>query len=115
VTGRGVFAAVLVLASLVGSLSGCERTVKREDCDAIAASMHRVWTAEVQASVEKNKKDVPADRAKEVIKTEGEKMKAEWAAECKKEVMGRRADPKEIECLLKVKSFDEVAKCGEAR
>jgi len=82
-----------------------------EDCQKVAANMREVWAAE-------SKKAAPADgpaaeKAAAVIKAEGERLVGDWTVECKKELQGRRVDPKEMDCLMKAKSIEQINKCAE--
>ena len=99
----------LVVAAL--ALAACGRTVSEDDCKRIGDNLESVWMAE-------SKKIAPGegaavDKANAVIKSEGEKVQADWAAQCKKELIGRRVDPKEVECLESAKSIDAINKCQE--
>ncbi len=47
-----------------------------------------------------------------MIAAEADKLVADWANECKKDLLGRKADPKEMDCLLKAKTIDDVSKCS---
>jgi hypothetical protein len=101
-----------VAASLLAaSAIGCGKTITDDDCKKITDNMREVWAAEA-------KKAAPADgagteKAAGVIRTEGDKLTADWSAECKKELLGRRVDPKEMDCLLKAKSIEQITKCAE--
>lgn len=98
----------LVLALFV--TAGCGRTVTDEDCKKIGDNMHSVWLTEAQ----KVAPDGPgAEKATAVIRSEGDKLQADWTAQCKKELMGRRVDPKEIDCLLSATTIDEMNRCSE--
>jgi hypothetical protein len=95
----------------LGSSAGCGRTITDDDCKKIADNMHEVWASEAKKAAPPD--GVGASRAASVLKQEGEKLTADWSAECKKELLGRRADPKEMECLLAAKSVDQLTKCAE--
>ena len=91
-------------------LSGCGRTVAEDDCVKIRENMRAAWDAEAK----KAQTDGPgAEKATGVVKIEGEKLSTDWMAKCKKELMGRRVDPKEMDCLLKAKSIAQINKCAE--
>ena len=82
-----------------------------DDCQKVAAHMRRVWDTEA-------KKAAPADgeaapRAAAVIKAEGERLVNDWSIECKKELMGRRIDGKELDCLLGAESIEQINKCAD--
>jgi len=99
----------LGLAALL--LLGCGRTMTDNDCQRVADNMREVWDAE-------SKKAAPAEgpaaeKAASVIRAEGERLVNDWTLECKKELMGRRIDPKELDCLLGAKSIEEVNRCAE--
>jgi hypothetical protein len=90
---------------------GCGKTVTEEDCKKIGAKMHEVWLAEAKSAAPAE--GPLSEKASSVIKGEGDRLDTDWAVECKKELMGRRVDPKEMDCLLKAKSIAEVNKCAE--
>jgi hypothetical protein len=99
--------------ALLGLLlvASCGRTVTEEDCTHIKDNMRAAWDAEC-------KKATPADgagaeKAAAVVKAEGERLASDWMAECKKELMGRRVEPKEMDCLLQAKSLGAIGKCSE--
>jgi hypothetical protein len=102
------FAGIVV----VPALSGCGgKTLTEEDCKKIDAQVREVWQAEARkaaAAVE-----IKSEKATAVIKTEGDKLESDWMSECKKDLVGKRADPKEIDCLLSAKTIDEINKCSE--
>jgi hypothetical protein len=98
---------VLVAAGLL--LAGCGRTVTEADCTRIKDNMREAWAAE-------SKKAAPDGAANEkaaaVMKAEGEKLANDWMVECKKELMGRRVEPKELDCLFSAKTIAEINKCS---
>lgn len=90
--------------------AGCGRTVSADDCLKIRENMHEAWVSESK----KGATDGPgAEKASAVVKAEGEKLAGDWMAECKKELMGRRVDPKEMDCLLKARTIAQINKCSE--
>lgn len=92
------------------SLSACGRTVTEADCVKIKDNMREAWTAESK----KASTDGPgAEKAAAVIRAEGERLVTDWMSECKRELMGRRVEPKEMDCLLKAKTIAQINKCGE--
>jgi len=102
--------AFFLLVTVVLS-AGCGRTVTEEDCTQVKDNMRAAWTAEA-------KKAAPADgagseKAAAVVRSEGERLVGDWMAECKKELMGRRVEPKEMDCLLQAKTIADINKCGE--
>lgn len=91
--------------------AGCGRTMSDEDCKQIGDHLREVWANEAKGAAPP---DGPAaDRANGAIKSEGERLGTDWAAECKKELLGRRVDAREVDCLLKAKTIAEVSKCSE--
>jgi hypothetical protein len=38
-------------------------------------------------------------------------MQQEWLAQCKRELEGRKVDPREVECLLAAKTIDAIQQC----
>lgn len=111
--GRSAAGFVVVCLALAGSaLGGCERKVDARDCEAIAANITKIWEAEAARMSEGAARN---DKAAAVIKAEGEKLRESWLGECRGELAGRRADKKEMECLLAAKTLDELTKCSEKR
>jgi len=104
-------------ALLIGLvLSGCGRTVTEDDCVKIKDNMHAAWAAESDKAIAEARKGDPEapgpEKAAAVIKAEGEKLTIDWMAECKQELMGRRVEPKEMDCLLKATSIAQINKCS---
>ena len=90
-------------------LSGCGRTVTEADCNKIKDNMREAWSAEAKRA----KGDGPgAEKAEAVIKSEGDRLTVDWMAECKKELMGRRVEPKEMDCILGARTIAEINKCS---
>ena len=54
-----------------------------------------------------------AAMAAEAIETEGERLVNDWTVECKKELEGRRVDPKEMDCLAAAKTLEQINTCAE--
>lgn len=92
-------------------LVGCGKTMSDDDCRQVADSMREVWLAEAKKAAPSEGPTV--EKAQAVIRSESEKLVTEWSAECKKELQGRRVDPKEMSCLLKSKSLEEMRRCAE--
>jgi hypothetical protein len=100
--------AVLLLALLA---SACGRTMNEADCRKVAESMRVVWLDEAKRALPP---EGPAtEKAASVIQSEADKLVVEWSAECKKELEGRRVDAKELDCLLRAKSVEDIHKCAE--
>jgi hypothetical protein len=92
-------------------LVGCGKTMTDDDCRKVADSMREVWLAEAKKAAPPEGPSL--EKAQAVIRSESEKLVTDWSAECRKELQGRRVDPKEMSCLLKAKSVDEVHRCAE--
>lgn len=102
------FAALAAAAALCAT--GCGRKVNETDCRQVADHLGEVWTAEAK----KEATDGPGkDKAEEVIRQEGERFKQDWAEDCKKELVGKRVESKELTCLLATKTMGEIQKCAE--
>jgi hypothetical protein len=97
--------------------AGCGRSVTEDDCVKIKDNMREAWAAEA-------KKAAPADtagpeaaarneKASAVVKSEGDRLVNDWMAECRKDLIGRRAEPKEMDCLLHAKTIAQITKCSE--
>jgi hypothetical protein len=99
-------------ALVTGALAaGCGRTMSEEDCRKIADSLQQAWKEEA-------KKAAPAagpaaEKAAGVVRSEEEKLVSEWTAECKKDLVGRRIDSTEFQCLLAAKTLAQISKCAE--
>jgi hypothetical protein len=85
--------------------------VTEDDCRKVGENMQQAWQAEAKKAAPLE--GTGAEKAAGVLKTEEERLASEWAAECKKELLGRRVDAKEIDCLLAARSLDQITKCSE--
>ncbi len=100
-----------VVCGVLVATAGCGRTVTVDDCTHIKDNMREAWATEARKA---SPADGPAaDKAAAVVKTEGDKLVNDWMAECKRELMGRRVEPKEMDCLLQAKTLGDIGKCGE--
>jgi hypothetical protein len=104
------FGLVTVLVA-AAAISGCGRTMTDADCRKVADNMLQVWQAEAKKSAPDNGPGV--EKAAAVIRTEGDKLVGDWSAECRKELVDRRVDPRELDCLLSAKSIEQINKCAE--
>jgi hypothetical protein len=108
-----------VTVTLLVAAAGCGRTVTEDDCVKIKDNMRDAWAAEA-------KKAAPADtagadkasaavneKASAVVKSEGERLSTDWMTECRKDLIGRRAESKEMDCLLRAKTIAAITKCSE--
>ena len=91
--------------------TGCSRTMTDDDCRKVADHLREVWNTEAKKAAPEGGE--AATKADAVIRSEGESLVQDWTAECKKELEGRRVDPKEMDCLLKTKTVEEITKCAE--
>jgi hypothetical protein len=92
-------------------LGGCNTTLSEEHCRKIADNLREAWQTESQKAAAAE--GVKSDRATAVINAEGDKLVADWSSECKKELEGRRVDPKEVDCLLQARTIEQINKCSE--
>jgi hypothetical protein len=92
-------------------LSSCGKTMTDAECERVGKHMRAVWDADVDASAPEVK---PADneRAKLVIKGEGDRLEREWMAQCRRDLEGRQVDPKEVACILRGKTIADIQACG---
>ena len=101
--------AILIVA--FSALTGCGRTMTDEDCRKVADNMLHVWQTEAKKTAPDAGPGV--EKAAAVIRSEGDKLVGDWSAECRKELVDRRVDPRELDCLLSAKSIDQINKCAE--
>jgi hypothetical protein len=104
-------AASLALPAFI-ALGGCGSTVSEEDCRAIANNVRETWKAET--------KDAPregptAEKAAGVIRSEGEKLAAELASECRNKLVGQEISGQELECLKGARTLAELRGCSKPR
>jgi len=106
--------ALLVLAAAAAALplGGCGTTVSEDDCRAISNNLRETWKAET--------KDAPregptAEKAAGVIRSEGEKLAADFASECRNRLVGQEISGKELECLKGAKTLAELRGCSKPR
>jgi hypothetical protein len=104
--------AALVACGLLGLLvAGCGRKVSEADCRKVAEHLGEVWTAEAK----KEETDGPGkEKAVDVIRQEGERLSRDWMDECKKDLVGKRVESKELDCLLATKTMAEIQKCADS-
>jgi hypothetical protein len=98
------------LAVLALAAAACSRTMGEEDCQMVATNLREVWSAEAQKATTGDEPD--AEKATAVVKSEGDRLVADWLSECKQELQGRRVDPKELDCLLAARTIDAVQRCA---
>lgn len=101
-------AALAVCAVIALCGAGCGRKLSDNDCRNVADHLADVWTAEAK----KEQTDGPGkEKAQDVIRQEGERLKQDWTEDCKKELVGKRFDEKEMACLLATKTMADIQKC----
>lgn len=100
-----MFAAVLLL--------GCGQDMTQADCDRVGKHMRSVWDAEAAAVAPKE--GPVSERARLVIKAEGDRIESEWSADCRRELEGRKVDDKEVECILKAGSIAAIQLCAHEK
>jgi hypothetical protein len=105
---RPALVAALVACGLAAA--GCGRKVAEADCRKVADHLGEVWTAEAK----KEETDGPGrEKAVDVIRQEGERLTREWMDECKKDLVGKRVEPKELDCLLATKTMADIQRCAD--
>lgn len=107
-----LFVVAALAALLALPVAACGTTVSEDDCRAIAGNLREAWKAEI--------KDAPregptAQKAAGVITSEGEKLAADFASECRSTLVGQEISGKELECLKGAKSLAELRGCSKAR
>lgn len=103
--------ALLLSAALALVLAGCGRKVSEGDCRKVAEHLGSVWTAEAK----KEETDGPGkEKAADVIRQEGERFTREWIDDCKKDLVGKRVEEKELACLLETKTLADIQRCTES-
>jgi hypothetical protein len=105
-------ALLALLAAAPLALVACGTTVSEEDCRAISNNLRDTWKAET--------KDAPregptAEKAAGVIRSEGEKLAADFASECRTKLVGQEISGKELECLRGAKTLAELRGCSKPR
>ncbi len=104
---RGAALLVCLLAPV-----GCGKTMTDADCDRVGKHMRSVWDAEATATAPETTPQ-STERARLVLKGEGDRMQAEWTAECRRELEGRKVDGQEVECILAAKTIDQIQACAQ--
>ncbi len=103
--------AAAVACGLLGALAaGCGRKVTEPDCRKVADHLGEVWAAEAK----KEETDGPGkEKAVDVIRQEGERLARDWMEECKKDLVGKRVESKELDCLLATRTMADIQKCAD--
>ena len=101
----------LLLLALVVPSAGCGRAVNEGDCRRIGDSLRRVWATEAnRAALEDG---FTPESAALVIQNEGDRLVADWSVECKDSMQGRRVSERELDCLLRAKTIDQITRCSD--
>jgi len=98
---------VLLLCGFV--LAGCVRNVTEDDCKALGAHLHEVWTTEAKFP---EKAGPSAEKAVAVIKSEGSKLEESVIATCKRDYLGKPKASGEFSCLSRARTYAEVQTCA---
>lgn len=107
-----VLAALVACSVLGGAAAGCGRKIGEADCRKVADHLGEIWKAEAKSE----ETDGPGkDKAQDVIRQEGERLTREWVEECRKDLVGKRVEEKELTCLLATKTMTDVQKCAESQ
>ncbi len=106
-----VLASLAACGALAVALTGCGRKVNDADCRKIADHLGEVWTAEAKSE----ETDGPGkEKAVDVIRQEGDRFTRDWMEGCKRDLVGKRVEEKDLGCLLGTKTMADVQKCAEA-
>src|SRR4051812_5433372 len=93
----GLLASLPVCGALAVALTGCGRKVNDADCRKIADHLGEVWTAEAKS----DETEGPGkEKAVDVIRQEGEHFTRDWIEGCKRDLVGKRVEEKDLTCLL---------------
>jgi hypothetical protein len=90
---------------------GCGKTMTDDSCRRVGENMLQIWQSESAKAASTDGAD--SDKARNVIKSEGDKLVNDWSTECKKELLGRRVDPKELDCVLRATSIEQINTCAK--
>jgi len=93
------------------AVASCGRTVTEDDCTRIKDNMRAAWAEECKQAAPSG--EAGNEKAAAVVKAEEERLANDWMGECRKELMGRRVEPKEMDCMLQAKTLVSIGKCGE--
>ena len=104
----------LLILLAVTAASGCGKTMTEAECKRVGAHLRGVWDAEATAA-SPTEGVVASERAKNAIKSEGDKMEADWLSQCRRELEGRTVDTREVECIFGSKTVAEIQSCATPR
>ncbi len=107
-----IFAVIAACCVFGGASAGCGRKVSEGDCRKVSDHLGEIWKSEAKAE----EADGPGkEKAQDVIRQEGERLTREWVEECRKDLVGKRVEEKELTCLLATKTMGDVQKCAESQ
>lgn len=109
VPGRRLCRGLALCCALAAA--GCGRKVSETDCRKVADHLGEIWRTEAKSE----ESDGPGkEKAQDVIRQEGERLSREWVDDCRKDLVGKRVEEKELNCLLATKTMADVQKCTES-
>lgn len=101
--------ATLLGLVLVGSGLGCARNMTEADCTKVQDNLREAWLTAAKGAAPSDARGT--EKAVSVIRSTGDRVAAEWAESCKRELVGRPVERKELTCVLDAKSLAELHKC----
>lgn len=107
--GSATLRAIVSMLLLGLGAAACGKTMTKEECERVGTHMRQVWDTETEAAAPPGARSV---RAANAIKSEGDKMQAEWKTLCERDLEGRKVDEQEVECMLGAKTVAEIQLCG---
>ena len=103
-------ALLLLVAAL--ATSACGKTMTEAECKRVGTHLREVWDAEATAAAP-DPGVAASERAKNAIKSEGDKMEADWLSQCRRELEGRTVDSREVECIFSSKTVADIQGCAK--
>ena len=103
-------ASALALVCALAPGYGCGKSLTEDDCRKVADNLRVIWTADAKRAAAAQ--SAPSDKGALVIKSEGDKLVADWTSECKRDLMGHRVSEREVTCLLQAKSIEQLNACN---
>jgi hypothetical protein len=111
----GELHAWVTLTAVVALVSGsCGKTMTETECTRVGEHLRSVWDAEVAAAKPTAGAEA-SERAKLVASGERERVVTEWTLQCRRELLGRRVESTEIDCVLRSRSIADVRACSGTR
>lgn len=107
-----VLAALIALGLASSVTGGCGRKMSEADCRKVADHLGEVWSTEAK----KDETDGPGkEKATDVIRQEGERLSRDWMEDCKKDLVGKNIEQKELDCLMSARSLSEIQGCADSQ